>query len=64
MINWHYILLGVFIAIVVLLIIRISEITTRLATFEKFVLVAVTQEDLHNTIKHFTNGNTYCTKEK
>jgi cell division septal protein FtsQ len=47
---WLTLFIGVVIALIVLLVIRLSEITTRMKTFEKFVVSAVSQEDLKNAL--------------
>lgn len=47
---WLNLFIGVVIALIFLLVIRLSEITTRMKTFEKFVVSAVSQEDLKNAL--------------
>jgi cell division septal protein FtsQ len=56
---WLTLFIGVVISLIILLVIRLSEISTRLKTFEEFVVSAVTQDDLKNTLsglKKFDNA--------
>jgi hypothetical protein len=50
---WQTILFGIIIGLIILFIIRVSEISTRMKTFEAFILTAVTNDDLSQAIKAF-----------
>jgi hypothetical protein len=56
---WKALLFGALIGLIILLLIRLSEITVRMKTFESFILTAVTQNELYHAVANFGKNDTY-----